>query len=105
MKKAFTIALFALVSIAAGGQERKARPFSMGVTGFPYDMSPEAVEFTQLWILDNTDIVALKLDDGVPWQEALENKNAYHPNFEESLKQKSMFPKDKKVFLSVTPLN
>ena len=105
MKKALTIALLALVSVATGGQERKARPFSMGVTPFPYDMSPEAVEFTQLWILDNTDIVAIKLDDGVPWQEALENKNSYHPNYEESLKQKGMFPKDKRVFLSMTPLN
>ena len=105
MKRALAIALLALVSIAAGGQERKARPFSMGVTPFPYDMTPEAVEATQLWILDNTDIVAVKLEDGVPWQEALENKNTYHPNFEESLKQKGMFPKDKKVFLSTTPLN
>src|ERR1051325_7732942 len=99
MKKALSIALLALLTIAAGGQERRARPFSMGVTPFPYDISPEAVEATQLWILDNTDIVAVKLDEGVPWQDALENKNSYHPNFEESLKQKAMYPKDKKVFL------
>ena len=105
MKKVCWVAVLALASVAAGGQERKARPFSMGVTPFPYDFTPEAVEATQLWILDNTDIVAVKLDDGVPWQEALENKNSYHPNFEESLKQKGMFPKDKRVFLSMTPLN
>lgn len=105
MKNLLPIALLALATVAAGGQERKARPFSMGVTPFPYDLSPEAIESTQLWILDHTDIVAIKLDDGVPWQEALENKNSYHPNFEESLAQKSKFPKDKRVFLSMTPLN
>jgi hypothetical protein len=111
MKHAF--GLLALVAAAlagstraeAGGQEKKARPFSMGVTPFPYDFTPEAVEATQLWILDNTDIVAIKLDEGVPWQEALENKNSYDPKFEESLSFKAKFPKEKKVFVSVTPLN
>ncbi|MBI3855632.1 MAG: hypothetical protein HY293_08065 [Planctomycetes bacterium] len=105
MKKVIALAALALLSIAAGGQERKARPFSMGVTPFPYDMTPEAVEATQLWILDNTDIVAIKLDEGVPWQEALENKNSYDPKFEESLAMKARFPKEKRVFLSMTPLN
>jgi hypothetical protein len=111
MKQALALLLLGAVTLAgsstaeAGGQEKKARPFSMGVTPFPYDFTPEAVEATQLWILDNTDIVAVKLDEGVPWQEALENKSTYDPKFEESLSFKAKFPKDKKVFVSVTPLN
>ena len=88
---------------AGGPQEKKGRPFAMGVTPFPYDLTAEAVEATQLWILDNTDLVAIKLDEGIPWQEALENKNAYDANFEGSLDWKSKYPKDKKVFLSMTP--
>jgi hypothetical protein len=118
MKKVIAILAVAFLTIAAGrpagadgfrakvgGQEKKARSFSMGVTAFPYDLTPEAVEATQLWILDNTDIVSIKLDEGVPWQEALENKNAYDPGFEASLEGKSRYPKDKRVFLSMTPLN
>jgi hypothetical protein len=95
----------ALLMVGAGNQEKKGRPFAMGVNPFPYELSAEAIEATQLWILDNTDIVSVKLDEGVPWQEALENKNAYDPGFEGSLEWKGKFPKDKKVFLSMTPLN
>jgi hypothetical protein len=105
MKNVIAILTVACLTIAAGGQEKKARSFSMGVTPFPYDLTPEAIEATQLWILDNTDIVSIKLDEGVPWQEALENKNAYDPAFEGSLDWKGKVPKDKKVFLSMTPLN
>src|SRR5579863_4886256 len=86
-------------------QEKKARPFSMGVNPFPYDLTPEAIEATQLWILDNTDLVTIKLDEGVPWEEALENKSSYDPAFEGSLEWRSKHPQDRRVFVSVTPLN
>ena len=95
----------AILALGAGGQEKKARPFAMGVNPFPYDFTPEAVEATQLWILDNADLAVIKLDEGVPWQEALENKNSYDPNFEGDLDWKGKKPRDKKVFLSMTPLN
>lgn len=99
------VLVVALLMVGAGGQEKRARPFSMGVNPFPFDFTPEAVEATQLWILDNTDLAVIKLDEGVPWQEALENKNTYDPAFEGSLDWKGKKPQDKKVFLSVTPLN
>lgn len=89
----------------AGSQDKKVRPFALGVNPFPYDLTPEAIEATQLWILDNTDLVSIKLDEGVPWQEALENKSTYDPGFEGSLDWKSKHPQDRKVFVSVTPLN
>jgi len=95
----------ALLMVGAGNQDKKARPFAMGVTPFPYELTAEAIEATQLWILDNTDLVAIKVDEGVPWQEALENKNSYDPAFEGSLDWKGKKPQDKKVFLSTTPLN
>src|SRR3982751_2242838 len=100
MKKMTAALALALLMVGAGNQEKKARPFAMGVTPFPYELTPEAVEATQLWILDNTDLVAIKLDEGIPWQEALENKNSYDPAFESSLDWKGKKPQDKKVFLS-----
>lgn len=105
MKKTIAVAALALLTVGAGGQEKRGRPFAMGVNPFPYELSAEAVEATQLWILDNTDLVSIKLDEGVPWQEALENKNSYDPGFEGSLDWKGKKPVDKKVFLSMTPLN
>jgi hypothetical protein len=105
MKKMTAVLALALLMVGAGNQEKRSRPFGMGVNPFPYDISPEAVEATQLWILDNTDLVTIKLDEGVPWQEALENKNTYDPGFEGSLDWKGKKPQDKRVFLSLTPLN
>ena len=105
MKKTLPALALALLMVAAGNQEKKGRPFAMGVTPFPYELSAEAIEATQLWILDNTDLVAIKLDEGVPWQEALENKKTYDPGFEGSLDWKGKKPQDKRVFLSMTPLN
>ncbi len=105
MKMRMAALALALLAVGAGTQEKKARPFAMGVNPFPYELSAEAIEATQLWILDNTDLVSIKLDEGVPWQEALENKNTYDPAFEGSLDWKGKKPQDKKVFLSMTPLN
>jgi hypothetical protein len=77
----------------------------MGVTGIPYDFSAEAIEATLTFISDNTDMVAVKFDEGIPWEEAFQNRNTYTEGFEKSFADKSKFPKEKKVFLSVTPLN
>jgi hypothetical protein len=102
------LALLTLSSASADnrrGQERKGRPFLMGVTAMPYDVSAEAIEATQNFIIENTDMVAIKFDEGIPWEEAFQNRNAYTPGFEKSFTDKSKFPKEKKVFLSVTPLN
>ncbi|HZE95393.1 MAG TPA: hypothetical protein VE981_00040 [Planctomycetota bacterium] len=105
MKNAATALGLALLLLAAGPQDKRTRPFAMGVNPFPYEITAEAVEATQLWILDNTDLAAVKFDEGVPWQEALENKNTYDPAFESSIDWKGKKPQDKKVFLSLTPLN
>jgi hypothetical protein len=105
MKKRIAALLLALLAVGAGNQEKRSRPFAMGVNPFPYELSAEAIEATQLWILDNTDLVSIKLDEGVPWQEALESKSSYDPAFEGSLDWKGKKPQDKKVFLSMTPLN
>jgi hypothetical protein len=59
----------------------------------------------QTWIQDNTDLIAVKIDEGVPWQEALENKNSYDPKFEESLALKTKHAKEKRVFIAVNALN
>ena len=55
-------------------QEHKTRPFYMGFTPFPWDMTAEAAEATNKFIVNNGDIIAHHLGAGVPWPEALEDK-------------------------------
>jgi hypothetical protein len=101
---AIAAALAAALLVAAGGQERKHRPFSMGVASWPHDLTPGAIEALHLFILDHTDLFAAKIDEGVPWPEALEKK-PYSAEFESSLEWKRKYPQDKRVLLSLTPLN
>ncbi len=57
-----------------------SRPFRMGFTPFPYDLSIQAVEDTYAFIDENADLICFHHDGGVPWPEALAGTNEYHPN-------------------------
>ena len=57
------------------------RPYLMGFTTWPYDITVEAVEDTYARILEHADLVTHHLMGGVPWQEALEGGGTY-PNLE-----------------------
>jgi hypothetical protein len=103
MNKLIAITL-ALATVAAGGQERKNRPFYMGVEPMPHDMSVEGMAALFAFLNTNTDLIPLKLDKGVPWPEALD-KRAYSTEFEKSLSDNQEQFKDRKIFLSCTPLN
>jgi hypothetical protein len=67
--KALAIALVLL----AGPQdkERKSRPFHLGITPIPHDMAPEAVADMRKFAGESADLVSQKMDEGVPWPEAL----------------------------------
>ncbi len=101
---ALTLTLALPAHPAGPGQERKSRPFSMGVSTLPHDLTPEAIDALYLFILDHTDLFAAKVDEGVPWMEALE-KRPYSKSLEDSLAWKMKRPENKRVFLSLTPLN
>lgn len=103
MKHLIAIGL-ALAAVGAGGQERKNRPFYMGVEPMPHDMSVEGMAALFAFLNTNVDLVSLKADKGVPWPEALE-KRPYSPEYEKSLTEAQEQMKDRKVFLSLTPLN
>jgi hypothetical protein len=104
MKIVVALAL-ALATVAAGGpQERKSRSFYMGTELIPHDLSVEGYAALFAFLNSNTDLVPVKLDKGVPWPEALE-KQSYSPEYEKNLTDTQEQLKDKKIFLSVTPLN
>jgi len=52
-------------------QRQEARPFRLGVTRWPPDVTTEAVAMTDAFIASNCDMVAPMMLGGVPWTEAL----------------------------------
>ncbi|MHC4462027.1 MAG: hypothetical protein ACYS6W_04875 [Planctomycetota bacterium] len=81
------------------------RPFFMGFTPFPWDVTPAAVKSTYKGITSNADIICHHFDDGVPWAEALEDK-PFSAHLRDGWKtRKDNTPDGFKVFVAVTPLN
>ena len=55
--------------------ELKTRPFRMGFTPFPYDLSLDAVEYTYEKLQSEADIINHHFDNGVPLPEALSGED------------------------------
>lgn len=99
--------LFLAVPALAGGpgrQDRKSRPFHMGTTMMPHDMSLDGIASMLSFVKDHVDLVGRKLDDGIPWQEALD-RSFYPEDLEKKIAEESQRPEGKKVFLATTPLH
>jgi hypothetical protein len=50
-----------------------SRDFRMGFTPFPYDYTSDAVAFTYANVNYHSDIVIHHFDNGIPWDESLDN--------------------------------
>lgn len=81
-----------------------SRSFFMGFTPFPWDMTIEAIIDTGKFIVENGDIISHQLEQGVPWTEALDDK-PFHENMMKDWNGRRDLSKNKKVFLSLTPMN
>ncbi len=80
-----------------------SRTFYMGVTPWPYDFTPKAINETYAFIDKNTDLNVHHFDDGIPWPEALEQR-LYDPNVERDLTSRvQRLRKDRKTYVAVTP--
>ena len=81
------------------------RSFYMGVTPWPADFTAQEVDNAYSFINDHCDIVSYHFDDGVPYDEALQN-NPFPSKFlqEAQTRKTKTFP-GKKIFLSVAALN
>jgi len=83
----------------------KTRSYYLGFTPFPYDVTAEAVEYSYSKISSDADIIAHHFDDGIPWQEALED-TVFHQNIMADWQyRKSHTPVGHKVYLAITPIN
>jgi hypothetical protein len=78
------------------------RPFLMGFSRWPADLTEEGFAIAQEYAHAHGDIVSVMFIGGVPWPEALDNKP-----FSNDVQQNMSYrpPAGKKLFLSISPLN
>jgi len=93
-----------------------SRKFRMGFTLTPYDTPPDAAgqtavaTYTDTKIAEHADMLALHMDGGVPWNEALYDRfQGYEPPYPTSLlgtwrNYRSRYQDGKKVLVSINPL-
>lgn len=84
---------------SAAGQ---GRPFRMGFTAFPHDITIEAVEQTRQFVRENADLIAHHIE-GVPWAEALRDVPFPREVVSDHESKRSMKPPGAKVYLAVSP--
>jgi hypothetical protein len=78
------------------------RPFYLGFTGWPADLTLEGFTTAQDFAAAHGDIVSVMFIGGVPWPEALDGK-PFSKDVQDHLKYRP--PPGKKLFLSIAPLN
>jgi hypothetical protein len=86
----------------AGQSAPTSRPFHLGFTLWPADLTAEGMATAQQFADSHSDIVSVMFIGGIPWQEALEGKP-----FSQDVKDHLRFRPlpGKKLFLSISPLN
>jgi hypothetical protein len=104
--RAAFLALALAGAALAGEPSAGPRPFLMGFTPFPYDMTLEAVDKTWDFVRKHSDIVAIHIDGGgVPWTEALADKPFPGDIEGEWKKDRAKIPAGYPVYLALMPLD
>jgi hypothetical protein len=78
------------------------RPFLMGFTKWPSDLTVDGLRTTEAYANAHGDIVSVMFIGGIPWQEALDRR-PYSRDVEEQLSYRP--PQGKRLFLSISPLD
>ena len=78
------------------------RPFYMGFTEWPADLTDDGVALAREYARAHGDIVSVMFIGGIPWPEALDGK-PFSKAVQENLSYRT--PAGKKLFLSISPLN
>ena len=78
------------------------RPFYMGFTRWPPEATIQGIQTVDNFIAKHADLVSLHLDNGIPWQESLQNK-PYSLDVVNRLKYRP--PAGYKFYVAISPLN
>ena len=111
MNPAFLVLL--LIAAPASGQlqaqnpappasKPQSRPFHMGFTAFPHDITAEAINQTRQFVRTNADLIAHHIE-GVPWAEAFRDEPFLKELMSDREAKRSMTPPGAKVYLAISP--
>lgn len=92
-----------LLALLAAAVVSQARPL-YGFTPFPYDATPQALTRVAELLQDNATILALHFDDGLPWQEMMDDAplpTKIQNDWDDSLRAA---PRGRPIYLALTPL-
>ena len=76
----------------------------VGINPFPYDITPDAVMRTVNLARSNGDLYTVQLDNGIPWQEALDGKPFSAKIMEEWSRHRDWKAGHQAVYLAIAPL-
>jgi hypothetical protein len=96
------VCLLLAASIAFASQSPKARPFHLGFTRWPADLTLEGFLMAQDFAHEHGDIVSVCFIGGIPWPESLSGA-PYSTDVQNNLNYRP--PGGKKIFLQLSPLN
>jgi hypothetical protein len=100
-------ALLAIVLLISCSKEEelKTRHFRMGFTPFPFELSPDAVQYTYEKLETDADIINHHFDNGVPWPEALSGDDFNDVIMDDWGFRKNKTKPTHKIYVSVSPIN
>ena len=78
------------------------RPFAMGFTSWPADLTPEGVAIAKKFAHAHGDIISVMFIGGIPWPQALEGR-PFSKDVQDALADRPSG--EKKLFLSISPLD
>ncbi len=111
MKTPIIFSFFIILLVFSGCKKKdhhnesqpEIRHFLMGFTPFPYEISQQAVDNTYQNIIRDGDMVLAHFDNGILWNEAL-NDLPFPGNVQYEINQiVTRIPPDHKIFLTTTP--
>ncbi len=96
------IGLLLITPAETQAQAPETRPFHLGFTRWPADLTLEGFLMAQNFAHEHGDIVSVMFIGGIPWPEALEG-NPFSKDVMDNLGYRP--PAGKRLFLSISPLN
>ncbi len=92
----------AAVAVSVSIYADETRPFRMGFTPFPYDMTLEAITDGKKFFAGNADIMAQHMES-IPWTEALNGKPFSKHLTDDWNGRRDRTPKNAKIYLALSP--
>jgi len=94
-----------LASGHANAVKSGVRDTLFGITAFPYDTTPEAVDRTRSIVAANGTLWAIHLDNGIPWRALLDGAPLPHSLQADWDGQTRAIPRGRPVYVGIAPLD